>query len=356
MSSAPLAAIITVLTLATVLLTSGIAKLRDTRATRDAFDALRVPRVVPKDAAANALPWIEIVLAVLLLISPSAWLVPVTLALALLMLAYAGLVGRALNFDEPVTCSCFGSLGRHDVDRTTLARNVLLVGLAGAAVWFAAEGGSAPAAFADLDSDGWWSLGATAASAAVAVLVVGVPSGADRVADEELLDYDRRPIPYGVLNLADGRTATLAELAATQARLLVVLNPACGPCIRIAERLDGWAAELTPAVGVVAIYPTAESASVRWSTTPSSRPGSPSAMSAESSRSAPRRRSSLGLTVSSRAGRSPARAPSSSSSSRSWTNSLVSWVRRTIDEDSRFPRLPESVSRSEPVPSRASAP
>ena len=261
MSSAPLAALITVLTLATVLLISGIAKLRDTRATRDAFDALRVPSVVPKDAAANALPWIEIVLAVLLLLSPSAWLVPVTLALALLMLAYAGLVGRALNFDEPVTCSCFGSLGRHDVDRTTLARNVLLVGLAGAAVWFAAEGGSAPAAFADLDSDGWWSLGATAASAAVAVLVVGVPSGADRVADEELLDYDRRPIPYGVLALADGRTATLAELAATQARLLVVLNPACGPCIRIAERLDGWAAELTPAVGVVAIYPTAESAS-----------------------------------------------------------------------------------------------
>ena len=261
MSSAPLAALITVLTLTTVLLISGIAKLRDTRATRDAFDALRVPRVVPKDAAANALPWIEIVLAVLLLLSPSAWLVPVTLALALLMLAYAGLVGRAVNFDEPVTCSCFGSLGRHDVDRTTLARNVLLVGLAGAAVWFAAEGGSAPAAFADLDSDGWWSLGATAASAAVAVLVVGVPSGADRVADEELLDYDRRPIPYGVLNLADGRTATLAELAATQARLLVVLNPACGPCTRIAERLDGWAAELAPAVGVVAIYPTAESAS-----------------------------------------------------------------------------------------------
>ena len=175
MSSAPVAALVVALTLAALLLTSGIAKLRDTRGTRDAFDALRVPRVVPKDAAANALPWVEIALALLLLISPSGWLVPVTLALALLMLAYAVVVGRALNFDEPVTCSCFGSLGRHDVNRTMLARNVLLVGLAAAAVWFAADGGSVPAAFGDLDSDGWWSLGATAASAAVAVLVVGVP-------------------------------------------------------------------------------------------------------------------------------------------------------------------------------------
>ena len=229
--------------------------------TRDAFEALRVPRVVPKDAAANALPWVEIALALLLLISPSGWLVPVTLALALLMLAYAvaGRPGTELRRAGDVLV--LRPPGRHDVNRTMLARNVLLVGLAAAAVWFAAEGGSAPAAFADLDSDGWWSLGATAASAAVAVLVVGVPPGPDRVADEELLDYDRRPIPYGVLALADGRTATLAELAATQARLLVVLNPACGPCIRIAERLDGWAAELTPAVGVVAIYPTAESAS-----------------------------------------------------------------------------------------------
>ena len=58
----------------------------------------------------------------------------------------------------------------------------------------------------------------------------------------------------------DGRTSTLGELARTQARLLVVLNPSCGPCIRTADKLDGWAAELAPAVGVLAVYPDESSA------------------------------------------------------------------------------------------------
>lgn len=261
MSSAPVAALVVALTLAAVLLTSGIAKLRDPRATRDAFDALRVPTLVPADAASRALPWVEIALAVLLLVSPAGWLVPVTVALVLLMLAYTVIVARALGFDEPVTCSCFGSLGRHDVDRTTLGRNVLLVALSLAAVWFAAGSGSAPTAFADLDGAGWWALAATAAAAAVAVLVVGGPSSRRaQVADGELLDYERQPIPYAVVTLPGGRTSTLAELAATQARLLVVLNPHCGPCVRTAAKLDAWATELDPVVGVLAVYPDEPSA------------------------------------------------------------------------------------------------
>ncbi len=68
------------------------------------------------------------------------------------------------------------------------------------------------------------------------------------------------PSPTAYSPSLTGRTATLSELAATQARLLVVLSPGCGPCIRTAEKLDDWAARAGPAVGVVAIYPTAESA------------------------------------------------------------------------------------------------
>ena len=257
MSSASVAALIVLLTLSAVLLVSGAAKARDARATRDAFDALRVPAIVPADIAASALPWLEIALAALLLVSPSGWLVPVAVALVLLMLAYTGLIARALGFDEPVTCSCFGSLGRHDIDRTTLGRNVLLTALSGVAVWFALDGGSAPAAFAELDAAGWWALVATVATAAVAVLVVGGTSSGQvpQLADADQLDYERRPIPYGALTLADGRLATLTELAATQARLLLVLNLGCGPCVRIAKRVDAWADRLDPAVSVLAVYP-----------------------------------------------------------------------------------------------------
>ncbi len=255
MPHAPVAALVVVLTLSAVVATSGVAKLRDPRATRDAFDALRVPGVVPADAAARALPWVEVALAVALVLAPAGWLLPVAVAVALLMLAYTALVAHALGSGEPVTCSCFGTLGRHQVDRTTLARNLLLTTLATALVWWAADDGSAPAAFGELDGDGWWTLLSTAAAAAVAVLVVGGPSGSTMPAeDPELLDYERQATPYGALTL-QGRTSTLAELAATQARLLVVLNPSCGPCVRTAERLDDWAARLAPAVGVVAVYP-----------------------------------------------------------------------------------------------------
>ena len=262
MSMEPVAALIVVLTLAAVLLTSGIAKLRDARATRDAFDALRVPRFVPADVTAHALPWVEIVLAVLLVAAPAGWLVPIAATVVLVMLAYTWLIARALGFDEPVSCSCFGALGRHEIDRTTLARNVLLTILAAAIGWFALDGGSAPSAFADLDTGGWWALIAAVAAAAVAVLVTGgasagptSPSG-----DGELLDYERQLIPYGVLMLPDGRTSTLNELARTQARLLVILNPNCSPCVRTAEKLDDWAAQLAPTVSLLAVYPDEGSA------------------------------------------------------------------------------------------------
>jgi uncharacterized membrane protein YphA (DoxX/SURF4 family) len=262
MKQAPVAALVLALTLAAVLLTSGLAKLRDARATRDAFDALRVPPVVPADLAAPALPWIELALAVLLLVAPATGLVLVAALVLLLMLAYTALIGRALGFDEPVTCSCFGSIGRHDVDRTTLARNVLLTALAAVVLWFAADGGSVPSAFGALDGGGWAALAATLAAAAVAVLVLGGPATSSPTAprDADLLDYERQATPYGALTLHDGTTTSLVQLATTQARLLVVLNAACGPCVRTAERLDDWAARLAPAVGVVAIYPDEASA------------------------------------------------------------------------------------------------
>jgi uncharacterized membrane protein YphA (DoxX/SURF4 family)/thiol-disulfide isomerase/thioredoxin len=262
MTQAPVAALVVALTLAAVLVTSGVAKLRDTRATRDAFTALRVPPVGPADLAAPALPWVELGLAVLLLVAPATGLVPVAALLLLLVLAYTVLVARALTFDEPVTCSCFGSIGRHDVDRTTLGRNVLLTALAVVTLWFALDGGSVPSALGALDSAGWRALAASAAAATVAVLVVGAPATAASTApgEEDLLDYERQAIPYGALTLPDGTSTSIAQLAAAQARLLVVLNPGCGPCVRTAEKLDDWAARLAPAVGVVAIYPDEASA------------------------------------------------------------------------------------------------
>jgi thiol-disulfide isomerase/thioredoxin len=256
MSSAPTASLLVLLTLATVLAVSAAAKLRDPLAFEDAFVALRVPSFVPRRATSRVVPWVEAALAALLLVAPSLLLVVVTAAVVILMAAYTGLVARALTFEEPVDCACFGSLGSHTVSRLTLARNVLLLGLADTAVWVGLSDGSAADAAADLRGDDWWTLVAALVAVVVAVTIVG---GRSTVAaahtGEPELDYERRPIPYGVLAMPDGTTTTLAELAATQARLLVVLNPHCGPCVRTAEKLDAWADRLGPAVGVVAVHP-----------------------------------------------------------------------------------------------------
>ena len=250
MSSTSAAGLVVLVTLAGLLALSGVAKLRDPRATRDAVDALRVPAAVPRDLIARVLPWLEIALA-LLLLAPAPVLAPVAVAVVVLMLVYIGLVARALGFDEPVTCSCFGALGRHHVDRTTLARNVLLSALGGVAVWFALAGGSAGRVLAKGGVDAAATVLAAAAAVGVAVLVAG-RAPTDEPAAEG--DYERRMIPYGVVRDLAGRTSTLTELAASQARLLVMLSPGCTPCVRTAVHLDAWAERLGPVVGVLAVY------------------------------------------------------------------------------------------------------
>lgn len=256
MSSAPTASLLVLLTLAVVLVVSAAAKLREPLAFEDAFVALRVPSSVPRRATSRVVPWVEVVLGALLLVAPSPLLVGVGVVVAGLMAVYTALVARALTFDEPVDCACFGSLGSHQVGRRTLVRNLLLLGLATTAVGIGLSDGSAPGAAADLGSADWWTLVAALVAVAVTVTIVGGQSArAATSSDEPALDYERRPIPYGVLTMPDGTTTTLAELAATQARLLVVLNPHCGPCVRTAEKLDAWADRLGPAVGVVAVHP-----------------------------------------------------------------------------------------------------
>ena len=258
MSPAPVAALVLVLTLSAVLLTSGVAKLRDARATRDAFIALRVPTVVPVGPSAAALPWVEIAVAVLLLVTPAGFACVPAVTVLLLMLAYTTLIARALRFDEPVLCSCFGSIGRHEVGPQTLGRNVLLSLLAVLVLWYVVDGGSAPAAMDEMGTAGWWALLATASAVAVALLIAAPPSAGSFARssgpDVELLDYERQPIPYGVLTHLNGNSATLTEAAGIQARFLFFLNSHCGSCLRIAEKLDGWADRLDPAVGVLAVY------------------------------------------------------------------------------------------------------
>jgi hypothetical protein len=259
------AVILTLLLLAIVLGVSGVAKLRDRQAVSDMFVSLRIPLVPPSFGAA-VLPYAEIVLAVALVLAPGVLLV-VAAAMALVVFAaYLVVIARATSFDPRPTCACFGALGGHRVDATTVLRNALLTGLAafGLGGVVAADGDAwLPEAAADLGGAGAATVVVALTAAVVAWLVgrggaaaAALPSGA--ATDEELDDYQRQPIPYGVVEDADGTSTTLRALARERARLLVLLTLGCGPCARVAEQLDGWADELDGLLAVHPVYAMAE--------------------------------------------------------------------------------------------------
>lgn len=255
--------------LSLTLLVSGLAKLGDRDAIEDAMRSLRLPARALHPIAAAVLPGAEIALAIL------AW-VPVValqgvvggLALALVV-AYLVIIARALGFEETVTCSCFGTLASPTVSRTTLARNIVLVVLAGIALGSALAGLTARAVLESPGALAAWSA-AIAAGVLLTALTLGTARdraaeapgaapgaraelGSDAEDDEEELDYLRTPIPHAIVRHRDGGLQSLHALAAGRAVLLVWVRPGCGPCERVLDRLASWRRELTPLVDVRAV-------------------------------------------------------------------------------------------------------
>jgi hypothetical protein len=239
--------------LAAVLVLSGVAKLREPRATEDAFLSLRLPPVLARAGAPRALPWGELVLAALLLVAPGWSYAVVTVLAALLFVVYLVVVVRALGFDEPVTCGCFGKIGMGTISVLTAARNGLLVGIAAVAVADAVVGGTGPVW--RLAEDGGAALGwllAVLVAGALGVLVAyrpeddapgAVPSGVARVEGlegEDPGEYERSPIPYATLRYDDGTETSLHALVQRRPALLVLLNLTCGGCLRVLERLPAF--------------------------------------------------------------------------------------------------------------------
>ena len=252
--SAPL--VLPYLVLAAVLLLSGVAKLADRRATEDMFVSLQVP-LLPAAPSARVLPYAEIALGLGLLVVPAPAVTAVAVATVLLFLAYWGLIARALTFDPPVSCACFGRLGGHRVTVGTLVRNTILVALAVVALVAATQGVDALDALRDADAaDAGW-LALVAATVALVWLVARTdPTDAPPVTVDEEGDYERVRIPYGVLEDTAGEAHTLRELAVLQARMLVMISRGCGSCTRTAQRLDEWATALDGRIAVHAVYKT----------------------------------------------------------------------------------------------------
>jgi thiol-disulfide isomerase/thioredoxin len=249
--------------LATLLIISGVAKLRAPAEVASAFAQLRLPAVISGPAVRRVFPWAEIVLAVLLLVLPGPTALPAALAAVALMLVYLAIIVRALGFGYPITCGCFGRLGLGEVTRRTAVRNALLVALSLLVVWSATAERSVLARLAGAHAGTWLWLGLLALTVAIVVVTFGgaatvapapLPSASD-VDGHEMDEYVRRPIPEGHLEDAQGDLVALRELAARSAHLLVFVSPTCGACREIIPQVGQWEASL-PRLRVRAVVGT----------------------------------------------------------------------------------------------------
>ena len=252
--------------LSITLLISGLAKLGAREGTQDAMRSLRLPLPTMHASVASVLPVTEIVLALAIWIPAPALQVLLTGLVAALMLTYLVIIARALTFEEQVHCSCFGTLASPTVSRTTLVRNVLLSVLGLLAVVAAASGAmttllvQAPMGLIGLG------LALLAAIVLTAVTIGGsfaepdaTPSAAPAPAaagvdEDELLDYERSPIPAAVLQQPDGRLITLTQLTAQRAALLVFVTEGCGPCERVLDHAEEWIGELEQTLQVRFVF------------------------------------------------------------------------------------------------------
>ena len=254
--------------LSITMLISGLAKLGAREGTQDAMRSLRLPLPTMHASVASVLPVTEIVLALAIWIPAPPLQVLLTGLVAALMLTYLVIIARALTFEEQVHCSCFGTLASPTVSRTTLVRNVILNVLGLLTVVAAASGAmttllvQAPMGLIGLGIALLIAIALTAATIggsvaeaeAEADAATAASTAAADVDEDELLDYERSPIPAAVLQQPEGRLITLTQLTAQRAALLVFVTEGCGPCERVLDHAEEWIGELEQTLQVRFVF------------------------------------------------------------------------------------------------------
>ena len=247
------------LLLALVLIFSAVAKLAASSSAEDAFISLRLPAFLRRWKVPALLPWGELVLAVSLLVASGPFAVVVAVATLVLFVGYLVVIVRALTFDEPVRCSCFGELGLGDVTKRTAIRNLLLVALSVVVVWDALHGRSVIARVLDFSTAAWLWLIWVAVAIVLTYLITGHRPGAKA---SDAAAFGANSATWKLGSKVRGSFATVAGSARSlsdvtspgRVTLLAFVSPSCGSCTGVIDRLRTWQRE-TSAVRVVLVLP-----------------------------------------------------------------------------------------------------
>ena len=266
--------------LALLLLASGLAKLLTRRTDESALNVLALPAVINTRPVRTALPWVEIVLALTLLLSSGIVMWAATAATVVLFIGFTVFVTLGVRQGDPASCGCFGSLSRAPMSWRTVVRNLVFVALAVLAFIVT----STASFHGPVLALPWW----TVVAAAVPLLVIGVIVWAERGAtgsrglnpghlgsvpplprrlDENASsvateapehdnqqdqedEYVRLPIPYVSAVTGDGERVSVRTMAQSRARALFYVSPGCSPCMTILDRLQ----TLPDSLGPVALH------------------------------------------------------------------------------------------------------
>lgn len=244
------------LTVAVVLVASGIAKLRHPD-DLSGWARIGVPEPLRRGWLVLLHPWGEIVLGVLVA-ALGGWAGAVAGVLAAaLMAVYTVLIAGVLKRPEAASCACFGE--RKQVTRATLLRNIWLLILAAGAVcviWGTPLLGGAVAE--TVQSSAWgWVMGLAVVGVTTWLVTRQEPArqeraaqaGAPAVEDDDALDYVRTFTPAVPVTLADGTVRTLRELSGLRPLMLLNVSPTCGACHSVIAKVDVYRA-LLPEVEV----------------------------------------------------------------------------------------------------------
>lgn len=236
------------LVLAAVFAVAAVGKLRDRERSATSLAEFGVPALLA-DPASIGLPAVELLVAVGLLLAPTARAGAIA-ALALLV-AFTAAVALAVRRGQQPACHCFGSLGSQPVGGPVILRNAALAVIAAGVTAQAAQ----PAI------DGWvtqrsaeqLAILSLSAALVIAAGVAGTLWHQNRAR--------RRPAPAPVptrwrpvgsrapgFRLADvnGARITLKSLLRDSSPIaLVFLSPGCAPCADVLAELPRWQAPLS---------------------------------------------------------------------------------------------------------------
>ncbi|MGO4681142.1 MauE/DoxX family redox-associated membrane protein [Microbacterium sp. 2MCAF23] len=236
---------------------SGATKLGRTDTTLAAMTALHVPALLRRRIVAGALPWAELLLALLLIVTagPLRSLFAALAAVALVL--FSGLLIGVLRRGEQASCGCFGTLSAEDtITWWAVVRNAFLVVCAVAIAVLGAASAPFFAALAGLPISAVLTLVVLWLVTAVIVLIRTIvvlhhrPTGTDvgpaPVEAQDAVAGMGDPIPATEVVSIDGRTRQLRTISLVAPTVLLFLSAECSSCREAAARIPDWQAALGP--------------------------------------------------------------------------------------------------------------